>query len=335
LEEGVVGRAIGLFLLVVGIGLAAYGLPTSEADRLAKLTGLGPGISREQSVERVPEATADDRSRAIEERSRANGAMTRPRNASVAPQPMTETKTSPSVVTHTVAGQTTSVDAGATVAPMEKLRAAANARAQAAAEETVGSLRPLSLSTTAETAPPVPRPVEISSAMRPVLPVPSVVNAARREASARAVPSAGAPPTAKSGWTTSVAAGPAGVATPTQLTTIAVPAGPRSETSVVKEAAVNAGSKTRNDSEDKQDKAITLRERNELAEAKPSKPAPRVQVAQRHTPPVYLGRPAPSSYTYTYTPSLSSGFPSAVNNSGPKQRFRSQDMWENQRRNGM
>lgn len=290
-------------------------------------------------VERAPEATAEDRSRAIEERTRANGSMPRTRNVTVASQPAIGA-ISPSTASQSVAGQTSPLESGMAIGPMEKLRAAANARAQVAAEETIGSLRPLSLNATAEIAPLVPRPVEIPAAMRPALPVPSVVTAARREASASAAQGSFAPSTSrsgpnKSGWTTSVAAGPAGVAAPTQLTTIAVPAGPRSETSVVKEAAVNAGSKTRNDSEDKQDKTITLRERNEQAEAKPSKPAPRVQVAQRHTPPVYLGRPAPSSYTYTYIPSLSSGFPSAVSNSGPKQRFRSQDMWENQRRNGM
>jgi hypothetical protein len=334
LEEGVVGRAIGLFLLVVGIGLAAYGLPSSESDRLGRLTGLGAGSAGETSIELTPAATAEDRSRAIEERSRANGSSTRPRNATIAPQPAAEAKASPSVASHTAAGQTTGLDAGATVAPMEKLRAAANARAQAAAEESVGSLRPLSLTTTAETAPPVPRPVEISPAMRPALPVPSVVTAARREALAKAAPSAGAPSTGKSGWTTtSVTTASADLASPTRTTTVAIPSASKSETNIVKEAAANAAGKLRNNAEDKPAKTALPRDRNDLVESRPAKPLHRTQVAQRLAPPVYLGRPAPSSYTYT--PSLSSGFPSAISNSGPKQRFRSQDMWENQRRNGM
>ena len=109
------------------------------------------------------------------------------------------------------------------------------------------------------------------------------------------------------------------------------------ETSVVKEATPVQEARSRNDAEDKQAKSIAQRERNEQAESR-SPPNPRRVCKSRsdYSPPVYLGRPAPHSYTYTYVPSMSSGFPiRLVSNSGPRRAFRAQEMWENQRRNGM
>ena len=329
LEEVIVGRAIGLFLLVVGIGLAVYGLPTAEPDRMGRSLVGGDRSAGETDIERAPEASADDRSRAVEERSRANGAPTRGRNVAG------------SMASETSAGQ--SVEAAQAIAPMEKLRAAANVRLQAALDEPVGSLRPLSSGTVAETAPLIPRPVEVPIGMRPAVSAPAVVATARRETSARSGQGATTAhgvaglSTGKSGWTTSIASNAAGATSTgpalTQTATITIPSGPRSETSLVKKPA-NVEMNPRSAADELPAKLPLAGDRSDPAENPPAKPLTRTQVAQRYAPPVYLGRPPSPTFTYTYVPS-SSGFPSAIGNSGPKRKFRTQDMWDRQRRDGM
>ena len=333
------GRAIGLFLLAVGIGLAAYGLPSTEPDRIGRSSGGGGRSAGESSIERTPEASVDDRSRAVEERSRANGALTRMRNTAPSPLAAAAVVSTPAS-TRSVAGQSAQVQPAPAVAPMEKLRAAANARAQAAADEPVGSLRPLSASTVAEVTAAIPRPVEITAGLRPAIPAPAVIAAARRETSASAgqgsttariaVGSSKSNP----GWTPSVATSAAGPATPapTRTATITIPSTARSETSMVKKPAVITASIPDNAADEQLANAFAAGDRSELAE-KPAAKSPRTQVAQRYSPPVYLGRPVPPSYVFI--PSYSSGYPSAIVNSAPKRNFRTQDMWDRQRRDGM
>lgn len=332
------GRAIGLFLLAVGIGLAAYGLPSTEPDRIGRSSGGGGRSAGESSIERTPEASVDDRSRAVEERSRANGALTRMRNTAPSPLAAAPVVSAPAS-TRSVAGQSAQVQPAPAVAPMEKLRAAANARAQAAADEPAGILRPLSASTDAEVRSAIPRPVEITAGLRPAIPAPAVIATARRETSA----SAGQGSTARIAvgpskitpvWTTSGATSAAALATPapTRTATITIPSTPRSEMSMVKKPAVITTSIPDNAADEQLANASAAGDRSELAEKPAAKP-PRTQLAQRHTPPVYLGRPVPPSYVFV--PSYSSGFPSAIVNSAPRRNFRTQDMWDRQRRDGM
>jgi hypothetical protein len=325
LEEGVVGRAIGLFLFVVGIGLAAYGLPASDADQPKGIAGQTSSYTGASSIERT--ATADDRARAVEERSRANGSMTKLRALvaapQAAPQPLQQ-----------VASQAQTAQAAPAIAPMDKLRAAASERTQAAADETVGTAsQPLSQ---AAGTPPVPVPVEVSKTMRSVLQVPAVVAAARKEtasAAARGANQGAAGVNAGSvGWTTTSVAG---APTQTQTTTVAIPSALRPSPNSVNNVVVADATKAHDEASEKAARLAAARDRNDNDEAKSAKPAPRTQVAQRYSPPVYLGRPAPPSYTFTYVPTSSSGSSSGGGSTPPKRKFKASEMWENNQRNGM
>jgi hypothetical protein len=326
-----VGRAFGIFLLVVGIGLAAYGLPTSDTG----LAGASLGSAALRS-----EATLSGVNEARDARSVK---MKVPKVGS--------------------SGATGGADAGYSStsgqAPMEKLRAAGQAaRSIAAGQEAVGSHQTLSQTSKLDL-PPAPKPVELAPVTRSAPPTPSVVANARRETAqvggaSDAKTSASTGATAQgSGWKTVVSqtTQPAvssqdGNGTkvnippaPTMPATLSISSGAPAVTSGsrVQNAEIPAGSNNKPDTrqaEAKLDRPFA--DKSEKVEKPTPKPEPRAQVAQRYTAPVYLGR-SPNSGSSSGSSSSGSSAPSRSNNNSEpaKRAFKPQDMWENSRRSGM
>lgn len=310
------GRAFGIFLLVVGIGLAAYGLPTSETG-WPSATATGPASGQAVVTKPSPSSLGD---------------LIIPHSAGHGPGSGPVSAIGPMTAAPTPQGN---------LAPMDKLRAAGHtARAIASGQEPVGSYQPSSQVSALEL-PPVPRPVEAPPTVRAAPPAPSVIAAARRETMPLPAKDArelgkNTAPGASGGWTTVVSqvaphtksdpsqggaklfadtTGSEGsnsrVAAPTRAATIAVSSGDgrdddRTVTSLQKAPIEIVG------------KSIKSGLVAEL---------PRLQqLAQRPTPapPVYLGGKSSSG-------SGSSGSAGST----PKRGFKSQEFWESNRQSGM
>jgi hypothetical protein len=335
-----VGRAFGLFLLVVGIGLAAYGLPTSEtswpqAGSVAGQAANAPAsvVSGSTMIDPRPAAGETVVPRTSTPRS-AQSSQAKTSTAGVANQPVEQTKAP-------------QYQAPQYQAPMDKLRAAGQvARAIASGQEPEGSHQPLSQTGRLDP-PPVPKPVELPQAARIAPPAPSVVAAARRETA----PVAELPKPA-SGWKTVVTQTPpasqAGL--PSQTTAAAretgaetpaarAPAPTRAATLSISPGApggiagvpVITGSVTPPPTArvlaDSTSDAVADPKPARLAVERPTErpqPEGRTRVAQRYTPPVYLGK------TQNSGSSSSGGF----GGGDSPRRFKAQDMWENNKRNG-
>ena len=302
------GRAFGLFLLVVGIGLAAYGLPSAETNWPASTPAAGPASGKNSSGREPGETVV--------------------------------ARTSPA------ANATATQVNGSFQAPMDKLRAAGQAaRAIASGQEPEASHLPLSQNGKIDP-PPVARAIELSPAARAVPPAPSVVTAARRETAAAAGATASA-----SGWRTVVSQAPhapslnqsaaaardggsqqagarAVVGTaPVRTTTVSISSGTSSGAPSIDSVTSAASGVNADPNPDLKPEAKSQWAAAEKpsARSQPETPA-RARLAQRYTPPVYLGRSQNSG-------SSSSGGSSG--NGAPRRAFKSQDMWENNKRTGM
>ena len=158
------GRVFGVFLLIFGIGLAAYGLPSTEPEwspAIEKLTRL-PAKAGEADAADSPASTRAGRASGTEA-----GFKSKPVDRTTDPR-------------------------AAGVAPMEKLRAAGQARIDADSEPTAIH-RPTSTTGKLDSAAPVPTPVEIIRpagvpARPPSVAAPPVVAAAKRESTLREKP---------------------------------------------------------------------------------------------------------------------------------------------------
>lgn len=327
------GRAFGLFLLVIGLGLAAYGLPASETQWPDKTTSQLDGVSaRSHTTPPAPAAPL----------------ITSPSHGTWTPPSSTAAVLSKAVV------QSQALSPPSTLAPMDKLRAAGLAARGVASAEGTATYVPQSATLDA-----IPRPLEVTSG-RATVTAPAVVTHARREASSTAeqatqsqttqsqtTQSANSVHGANSvagGWKTTVSTppeqlGPAAAKdimsgtleasvkegqpafTRTAKIALTTPAGAADPT-------FSATTRLRVDQADSA-KVAAAKERAEVkerAEAKVDKEraAERTRVAQRPTPPVYLGKTSSSSSAN------SSG------NDAPPRRanFKAQDMWERNRRDG-
>lgn len=348
------GRAIGLFLLVVGLGLAAYGLPASDT------TWTVGSTANSTSRPAGPAAGSEGRQAAGRAMERSGSLPRDTTGRSTNSQLPTTSGTSASKAS---SGSNGGISAGisAGMAPMDKLRAAAATRNPPASpepvvREAVGSMRPMSQHGGLENLPPIPKPVAVQTTPRPHLPVPSVIAKARREATQPAA-EATAPKgvvASRAGWSTTVAAPPAGTASPrgtdravaatvlspTRTTTLSLmgthagphaggakPDMPPAREIAVREVATSEAARTlRGATEGRSPSSgADAAGASTIAEMPAAKPQPgvRTRVAQRYSPPVYLGR-APS-YVPTYSSSRT-----VV----PSRKFRIQEFWENSQRNG-
>jgi hypothetical protein len=334
------GRAIGLFLLVVGIGLAAYGLPTS--DSVATLTGVaatGPGGSAFPMERPSPSVTrlgANDALPAYESTHRK--ALPAPTRVVPAVQ-----ATVPAAVQEPVTAPQLPVIAkpAPAVTPMDKVRAAGQAArgGRETIDEAVASAQSMRVpAPVAVPAPPAARLVpsaapngptraatappgapQAAAQMKATVPVPSIVANAKREAEA----SLGRPKGAAPAGANAQAAGRFAAPTATTVTTGSLPAAPlvpagadfAKRVVAAPGPAPAPGSLT--DPTAAADPAIAGRADGDIG------PKPRLgnepRLAQRYSPPVYLGR--------------NSNGPSSSYR--PPQRMRAGEQWDSIRRGGI
>lgn len=325
------GRVFGVFLLIFGIALAAYGLPTTEPEwnpaieRLARpaVTASDPNAAGSPSVTAGPSARSSARSPAMD-----NGFKSRP----VEPRPAD--RASPQEPAATAVG------------PMEKLRAAGQARIGAEGE-TMAIHRPSSA--TGKLEGPVPMPVEVVRpgvpAAAPSVTAPPVVAAARRESALREKPQDMKVSKPASGATSavsdrsSVSAGAGAVASgnsisqPTAITktvTFSLSAGSRPATQLQASSAQDGQAAPANPVLERADGGDLSSGKNapqvEAAKAAPAaKPRSEISarqlLSQRYAPPVFLGKVAQQP---------------TITRDAPRQRaFKAQEFWAARQTSGL
>jgi hypothetical protein len=309
-----VGRAFGIFLLVVGLGLAAYGLPSSETEWPSTLSAIGDAPPKtgagEGTSDRKIGLTPLAPSRAVAAR-RSDRSTTERGTASASSETY--------------------------VAPMDKLRAAGQERANAEADA-VAIHRPSSVATQLDSI-SVPKPVEVIPPLLAKPPAPAVVSTARREsalvpkgpvdaaakpgniAQARTSPSmpAASNPVA-AGSSSSRFNAAATTATAATAATVTLSVSPSYKPSTIGAVAATISTTPTPDKPARaaESAAQTV---DELAKPTPDHFA-RQQVAQRYVPPSYLMKPP-------------SGLNASGSGSPPRRSFNSRAFWESSQRLGL